>query len=212
MSRPSWTTDRGHRAVSSQTFGTESFVVLGLIVAVPFVVWGSWRGHVGWLSALVRLAFALYVVVLLGLLFTPFPLPPWTPLPEGSLAGFRPWPYPWASIVPTYTIRGALRLGLDGQSGRVLLGNVLAFVPFGLFLPMVWPRSRSLIGIVAAALAISLTIELGQLALSLLIRYPYRAADIDDVLLNVLGVTLGYAVFRAVTALLPGGRSRQPAP
>jgi glycopeptide antibiotics resistance protein len=198
-----------HRAVSSQTLGTEWFIVLGLLIAVPLVLWTAYRGHAGWLTVLVRFAFAAYVVVIVGLVFTPFPLPPWTPLPESSLSGYRPWPYPWVNIVPSYTIRSALRLGFDSQSGRGLLGNVLAFVPFGIFLPIVWPRSRSLIGMFAVALAISVTIEAGQLGLSLLIRYPYRAADVDDVLLNVLGISLGYAAYRASVAVLSGGRSVQ---
>ena len=42
--------------------------------------------------------------------------------------------------------------------------------------------------------------------------FPFRVADVDDVLLNVLGVALGYVVYRAVDAVLPSPRSVQPAP
>jgi glycopeptide antibiotics resistance protein len=196
--------------VSSQTLGTESFIVVGLLLAIPLVLWTAYLGRVGWFTVLIRLAFAAYVVAIVGLVFTPFPLPPWTPLPVESLSGYRPWPYPWVNIVPTYTIRTALRLGLDSYPGRALLGNVLALIPFGIFLPMVWPRFRSVTAMLAVALAISLGIEAGQLGLSLLIRYPYRAADVDDVLLNVIGMILGYAAYRALLAVVSRGRSLQP--
>lgn len=197
----------------SGQLGTNAFIAFGLIVVVPFVLWASWRNHVGWWRGLVGVAFAAYVVVIIGLVFTPFPLPPWIAFTDAQLdSGYRPWPFPWLNVLPFDTIRGALRFGVQWQPGRYLLGNVLAFAPFGVFLPILWPRWRSLIGIVAVAVVISIAIEAVQLGLSLLMGFPYRVADIDDVLLNVLGVTLGYVVYRAVVAVLPSARSVQPAP
>ena len=187
------------------------FIGIGLIVAVPLVLWMGWRGRIGWWLMLIRLAFAVYLVVLIGLLFTPFPIPPWTRLPEASLRGYRPWPYPWVNIVPFETIGVALRFGLDWQEGRVLVGNVLAFAPFGIFLPLLSPRWRSLIAVIGAALAISLAVEVTQVALSVLLGSPYRVADIDDVIINVLGVALGYAVYRAIAFVLPRDPAVQPA-
>jgi glycopeptide antibiotics resistance protein len=189
--------------VSTDTFPTDVFILLGLAVVVPLVVRINQRHHAGWLLSLVRLAFAVYLVVLIGLLFTPIPFPPWTRLPEASLDGYRPWPFPWVNIVPFETIGGAFRYGLDWQPGRVLVGNVLAFAPFGVFLPIVWPSRRSLISVVGAGLAISLALEAVQLGLSLLIGAPYRVADVDDVIVNVLGVALGYGLYRAIGFLLP---------
>jgi glycopeptide antibiotics resistance protein len=189
--------------MSSDTLPTTIFILLGLAVVLPLVAWVDRRDRIGrWLS-LVRLMFAVYLVVLVGLLFTPFPFPPWTRLPEESLDGYRPWPFPWVNIVPFETISGALRYGLDWQPGRVLVGNVLAFVPFGVFLPLLWPGRRSLISVVAAGVAISLALEAVQLGLSLLIGAPYRVADVDDVIINVLGVALGYGLYRTVSLFLP---------
>jgi glycopeptide antibiotics resistance protein len=192
---------------------TNTFIAIGLALVVPLVLWSGWRQHVGWWRGLVRVLFAVYVVIIVALVFTPFPLPPWTAATEAELStGYRPWPFPWLNILPFDTIRGALRFGVEWQPGRYVLGNVVAFAPFGVFLPTLWPRWRSLIGIVVAALAISLTIEAVQLGLSLVMGFPFRVADVDDVLLNVLGVALGYVVYRAVVALVPRPRSVQPAP
>ncbi|OPZ41781.1 MAG: VanZ like family protein [Actinobacteria bacterium ADurb.BinA094] len=44
-----------------------------------------------------------------------------------------------------------------------------------------------------AALLFPLGIELAQLAVSLALGYPYRVTEIDDVLLNFVGVLLGFA-------------------
>jgi glycopeptide antibiotics resistance protein len=192
---------------------TNTFIVVGLLVVLPLVLWMTRRDRVGPWTTLVRLAFAVYLVVIVGLVFTPFPIPPWTPAADGSLeTGYRPWPFPWVNVLPFDTIRGALRFGVEWQPGRYVLGNVLAFAPFGIFIPLLWPRWRSLLGMVAVALAISITIETIQLGLSLLMGYPYRVADIDDVVLNVLGVSIGYVAYLLVIAVLPGDRSLQPVP
>jgi glycopeptide antibiotics resistance protein len=198
--------------VSAGTLPTDTAILIGLVVAIPLVLWMGWRDLIGWWPLLVRLAFAAYLVVLVGLLFTPFPIPPWTRLAEADLDGYRPWPFPWVNIVPFETISGALRFGLDWQPGRVLVGNVLAFAPFGIFLPMLWPRWRSLIAVTGAALAISLAAEITQVALSALMGFPYRVADIDDVIINVLGVALGYGIYRAIAIVLPSDPAVAKAP
>lgn len=77
---------------------------------------------------------------------------------------------------------------------REILQNTLLTVPFGFGLPFlarVTPRRM-----LWAALAIGLATESGQLLVTLLIRNPYRAIDVNDVLLNGLGVLVGYGLFR----------------
>ena len=197
--------------MSSHTLPTTIFILLGLILVLPIVAWANGRDRIGRWPSTIRLLFAAYVVVLIGLLFTPFPLPPWTRLTDANLDAYRPWPFPWVNIVPFETIRGALRFGLDWQPGRVLVGNVLAFVPFGVFLPLIWPRWRSLPAVVVAGLAISLALETVQLGLSMLVGAPYRVADVDDIIINVLGVALGYGLYQAISLLLPRDPTAQPA-
>src|SRR5688572_32997029 len=110
--------------MSPHSLPTTVFILLGLIVVLPVVAWSNGRDRIGRWPSTIRLLFAAYVVVLIGLLFTPFPLPPWTRLTDANLDAYRPWPFPWVNIVPFETIRGALRFGLDWQPGRVLVGNV----------------------------------------------------------------------------------------
>ena len=85
---------------------------------------------------------------------------------------------------------------------RQLAGNVLVFMPFSLLLPLAAPSLGRLRRVLLAGFALSLTIELGQLAVSLVLGYSYRVADIDDVILNVTGVLLGYGLVRLASSAI----------
>jgi glycopeptide antibiotics resistance protein len=82
--------------------------------------------------------------------------------------------------------------------GDTLIGvglNILLTVPFGFginFLMKIPPRR-----FLWVAPALGLSFELTQLAISLILRYPYREIDINDVIFNALGVWIGYLGFRA---------------
>ena len=67
-------------------------------------------------------------------------------------------------------------------------GNFLLFIPLGILLPLVWTRLHFSSGVLIA-IALSCSIEL----LQYLSRAwgSYRTADVNDVVLNVLGASLG---------------------
>jgi glycopeptide antibiotics resistance protein len=69
-------------------------------------------------------------------------------------------------------------------------GNVLLFFPLGILIPLVWRRLRFWRGI-QIAIALSCSIELVQYLLRAWIN---RTADVNDVVLNVLGASLGLAL------------------
>ena len=70
-------------------------------------------------------------------------------------------------------------------------GNFLLFVPLGILLPLVWRRLRFWRA-VQIAIALSCTIELLQF-LSMAWG-SYRTADVNDVVLNVLGACFGWGL------------------
>lgn len=70
-------------------------------------------------------------------------------------------------------------------------GNFLLFVPLGILILLVWRRLRFWSGI-GIAIAASVTIELLQYLSGA--WGSYRAADTNDVVLNVLGACLGLAL------------------
>ena len=77
------------------------------------------------------------------------------------------------------------------------LGNVLLGIPFGFLVPFVW--RMSLPKVLVAGLGFSLLIEALQwLATKLMVAFPSRAVDINDVILNTLGVLIGVAALAGV--------------
>ena len=69
-------------------------------------------------------------------------------------------------------------------------GNFLLFVPLGILLPLVWRRLRFWNALVIA-IGISIGIELAQYRPR---PWSNRLADVNDVILNVLGAGLGLAL------------------
>ena len=70
-----------------------------------------------------------------------------------------------------------------------LFGNVAAFVPFGMMLPIIYRRCRSFFYMVLLTFEFSLIIELIQLV------FRVGSFDVDDLLLNTIGGILGYFIF-----------------
>ena len=87
-------------------------------------------------------------------------------------------------------------------------GNVLLFLPLGVFLPLVWGRLRFWQGMLIAV-ALSSSIEL----LQYLSRSwgGNRSADVNDVILNSLGACLGLLLVSLVPRSSAPGSSSAPA-
>jgi|tagenome__1003787_1003787.scaffolds.fasta_scaffold20788495_2 glycopeptide antibiotics resistance protein len=141
-------------------------------------------------------AFGAYLVVLLALTFFPFDGFSGSQAVDLRLQAFR-------------TINFALRQGIRSHEFLVLVGNLAAFVPVGLLLPAVIGR-RSLLLVLVAGFGLSLAIEAGQLAVSVELGFAYRSADIDDVIVNVVGAGLGYVLFLMLSALKTRRDSLRP--
>lgn len=70
-----------------------------------------------------------------------------------------------------------------------ILGNVIGFLPFGFMLPVITDRVRGGFQIILAGFMLSLTVEIIQLITKV------GCFDVDDLILNTLGVALGYLIF-----------------
>ena len=71
-------------------------------------------------------------------------------------------------------------------------GNAAMFIPTGIVLPIVYRKLDSFGKAIAAGALISLCIEILQLP------FASRASDIDDLILNTIGVAVGYGIYVAV--------------
>lgn len=176
---------------------------------VPALVWRARRRDLPVATLLAQLLLGAWVAAIIAL--TLFPLP-WRSGPDRPVVVSEPgtWPLPWASITPFTTIRSSLEQGFGSAMGRVLIGNIVAFVPLGFLVPLVEPRSRSWLRVLALGVLVSGAIELGQLGWDLVIGMPWRSADVDDVIVNAFGTVVGYAAWRAAE-LVVRRRSLSPA-
>ena len=170
--------------------GSASFVLgpawglLALPVVVPAFLWLR-RQQLGDTRTWLELTAIVYLDVLLSLTFLPFPLPPYATQPG----------CPFVYIFPFGTIWPAIHTALGSQEWHYLAGNVLAFVPVGVLVPLFRPNDRRpWRTVLAVGFGLSLAIELGQLAVSLLLGFTYRQADVDDLIVNTFGAAAGYAL------------------
>ena len=100
------------------------------------------------------------------------------------------------NLIPFYTLRSQIRCLFSSRRSLVryaivnLGGNTLLFVPLGFFLPLCFRKLRGFFKTLFTAAAIMTVVELLQL-------FTLRGyADIDDLILNLLGTAVGYGLFR----------------
>ena len=101
------------------------------------------------------------------------------------------------SIKPFYTINNYMRVLLRGTNGDLvrhcainLLGNVLFFIPGGFLFPKVFPRLRTFWRFFLLCFGLLLLVETAQL-------FSLRGIfDIDDLILNLFGLSLGYILYK----------------
>ncbi len=70
-----------------------------------------------------------------------------------------------------------------------IVGNTVMFIPTGIILPILYKELNSFGKVICAGAGISLLIEMLQLLL------PGSVTDIDDLILNTLGVCIGFAIY-----------------
>ena len=63
---------------------------------------------------------------------------------------------------------------------------------------MVWERFRRIAPMLLVGFGVTLGIELSQVVISLMVGVPYRAFDVDDLILNTIGAIVGWLAWRVL--------------
>ncbi|WDM23741.1 VanZ family protein [Paenibacillus polymyxa] len=104
----------------------------------------------------------------------------------------RPGPPYSYNIVPFDTIRQYWR-AMESFPFRVwgvnLLGNIGVFIPFGILVPIIWVSMRSIVSLLLTIVIALVILEVSQMLLGA------GTMDIDDIILNVLGVLCGRVAY-----------------
>jgi glycopeptide antibiotics resistance protein len=71
-----------------------------------------------------------------------------------------------------------------------IIGNIVAFIPFGFFLPEINKKFSNVILVIFAGMFFSLGVELLQA------KYQIGSFDVDDIILNTTGTFTGVILFK----------------
>ena len=168
-----------------------SFLFLEIVFAsfwlvIRSVVWIKQR-HIDWKREAVLLLMYINLAVIIR--FTFFPMSK----VDGQV---QPLVFDIATAFPFRVNLLPLVNLFDYDSKRDLLvnviGNVAMFIPSGIVLPIIYKRLDTFLKVLLAGGSISLCIEIIQLPFSV------RATDIDDLILNVVGVVMGYGIYALI--------------
>ncbi|WP_409254331.1 VanZ family protein [Bacillus sp. SCS-153A] len=100
-------------------------------------------------------------------------------------------PFQRMNLIPFTSIYGSLTHFYYMVPIRNIGGNILLFIPLGLAIPLRYKINKLWHGILIGFL-ISLTVEVVQLFTSM------RSFDVDDLILNTLGTTVGLVMYRGL--------------
>ena len=145
----------------------------------------------------IRLCFVLYILFLIKVNIFKYPY-------EQLAAIMETWQREvileglgTANFVPLKTIKMYIKYADRLNSFENLAGNVLAFVPFGILLPMIRKKKTGFFDVFANALVLVLGIEVFQLFSA------FGAFDVDDIILNCFGAAAGYVVYVKCRGFFP---------
>lgn len=144
-------------------------------------------------KVIIGLLFATYCAVMIYLLF---------------FRGRQPWAYAdywqWVrgslNLVPFATISQYIsfirRDGYLVQTSIInLAGNVVMFIPLGIFPPILWPKLRSFWRFIVCVAVTIILVEIIQLFTLV------GSGDVDDLILNLVGASIGFCLYRVFSAL-----------
>lgn len=161
-----------------------ALVIVWLLVRIVLCVY---RRRIDWRQELLSLALLVSVAAILR--FTMFPFH----MVNGKI---EPLPLDFSHMFPPRLnlIPFAEFFTYDSTSDILIniIGNPAMFVPVGILLPIAYPRLNTCAKVVGTGALISLAIELVQLP------FYTRVTDVNDLLLNTLGVAIGYGVYSLV--------------
>jgi glycopeptide antibiotics resistance protein len=165
-----------------------------LVLVIPLAAWILVRGirrSLDRATIVLQLALLVYATAVLAVAFFPIPY-------ERDLLETRRqlW-QAQNNLVPLQSLFAAI--GNDAMPSVIYqsIGNFVMLLPLGVFLPLLSRGSLGGRATITAGFGVSLAIECTQLGISGLLGYTYKIADIDDFILNTVGVAAGFIIYRA---------------
>ncbi|MGF7400821.1 VanZ family protein [Thermoanaerobacterium thermosaccharolyticum] len=131
--------------------------------------------------------FIIYAIELISIVF--FPITFYPPMPNYV---------PNVNIVPLKDIIILMRTQPINIVIKNVVGNIILFIPFGFFVPIIYRNMNKFNYTLLLGLCFSVFIEIVQFIIDYLTKYPNHTSDINDVLLNIIGLVLGFIIQRGI--------------
>ena len=96
------------------------------------------------------------------------------------------------NLIPLVNI---LDYNIKREAAINIIGNISMFIPTGVIMPILYKRLDCFWKVLLAGAGLSFVIEVIQLL------FPGSVTDIDDLILNTLGVAVGYGIYAACKRL-----------
>lgn len=163
-------------------------VILGLIINVSLLL----LKKLSLLQFIYLLLFSIYISGVISVVFFPFPVQKELIADTitdnlGEVNNFIPF--------KVFCDQGGLYFNFAMSNMiKQVLGNIILFIPLGFFISLLF-KDVKLIHIFIIGFLCSLSIELLQGAAGIYLGFFYRSMDIDDIIFNTLGATIGYYIF-----------------
>lgn len=103
---------------------------------------------------------------------------------------------PSVNLIPLHSILEYFQHFSTETAVKQVVGNVMVFLPIGFLIPILFAKFRHFAKLVLLSFLLSVSIEMIQYLISAATHTPNRAADIDDVILNLMGGMLGFCLYR----------------
>ena len=76
----------------------------------------------------------------------------------------------------------------QSEGAMTYILNIIMFMPLGFLLPLLWKQYEKIARVIAVGAGFSFLIEVSQL-------FNRRKTDLDDLIMNVIGTVLGFAIY-----------------
>lgn len=186
--------------ISTNMFIFFSVVILLIVTFLKLLNKNRQNVNVNYKEEFVKLVFVVYILMVAGV--TLFPV---------SIGGYKQHVsinlHPFEQLIYQIKMMG-IKAG-DSKLFRMKLilknfgGNFILLFPLGILAPIIFKKINTIFKVVLLGFLVSLFTELIQVVEVLinLSRWS-RAFDVDDIILNTLGATVGYLMYRIFTLLL----------
>lgn len=145
---------------------------IGILILCIYLICMKKQGRITFTKVVAGVFFATYLALLLG----------------GTILSREIGLYGTEDFIPFWSYYEVFaRRNVD--IGMQMLANVILFIPWGIIIPIAFPRMRRFVWNVVASVIFSAMIEVVQLL------FECGRCELDDVIHNTLGAVIGYGIW-----------------